>query len=173
LAALNTTAGVVVQTGTDTFTKRTLIGGTGITMTNGDGVSGNPTAAITISTQAQAQAGTDNTTVMTPLRVEEHMVANAIGWGQTWQNVSDSRSANTSYQNTTGKPIMVSISHTSSNVRLQVSTNDSTWVDVGGMNGPSANDAPSTSGIVPNNHYYRLGGGAGTVGTRRVWAELR
>lgn len=55
LAAYNTN-GLVTQTAADTFVGRSVAAGDGIAITNGDGVSGNPTIAVTTASTAEIQA---------------------------------------------------------------------------------------------------------------------
>ncbi|HMA78297.1 MAG TPA: hypothetical protein VKP88_04175, partial [Candidatus Paceibacterota bacterium] len=76
-----------------------------------------------------------------------------------------SRAAWTTYQNTTGQPIMVSIG-VATDGSLQVSTDGTNWVSAGGVNWN--NWYVSIDTIVPDGHYYRLEGGA-----IRRWSELR
>ncbi len=67
--------GFTVRTGAGTFTGRALQGGTGISVTNGDGVAGDPAIAASIASQAQAEAGTNTTTLMTPQRTAQAIAA--------------------------------------------------------------------------------------------------
>lgn len=150
--------------------------------------------AVTFASQAQAEAGTDNATAMTPLRTDQAIAAKrgaangiasldasskvpgaqslAVGVGQTWQTVS--RTTNTSYQNATGRPILVNISvqgRADVSVSPQMSLDNATWV------GPTIISIASGTGasftlVVPPGSYYRLQrGGSGSPDT--YWTELR
>ena len=92
-------------------------------------------------------------------------LASAVGYNQTWQFVS--RAVGTSYQNTTGKPIMVAVVFRPDSAYLQVSTDNSSWVTIANGSGGSG-EWGSGSAIVPNGHYYRV-----TGGSLQSWAELR
>jgi len=146
------------------------------------------------ATQANSawEAGTSTTeTVVSPAKVKaaiDELVVQ-FGDGQTWQSVTGSRAFNTSYRNTTGKPIQVSIyamsddmdtgfPPVSGTIRFQVSTNNSTWVDVAhGFlertgTGSSYKRPYNNNVVVPDTHYYRL---YTTNAERNLysWSELR
>lgn len=121
---------------------------------------------LTIASQVEAEAGVDNTKVMTPLRTEQHMDANALGRSQTWQTLTGSRAGSTSYQNLTGRPIAVAINVGTTTTFFQASSNNVTFINL--AQGQSTG-FQNLGGIIPPNHYYRING----TPTINHWAELR
>lgn len=180
--------------GTTASTARTNLS---VPSTTGDGASG--TWAIDISgnaataTTADNFAGTINVgtqaTGALPIanggsgQTTAAAAANAFGVpgaGQTWASFAASRAINTDYQNTTGRPISVSVALTTvaagaNNPTFYVST---TAPATGGTvvsyftNGTTGT-INVTCGpiIIPNNAYYRVAAAAGT--SIAYWAELR
>ncbi|MDX5370195.1 MAG: hypothetical protein LPL29_12555 [Alphaproteobacteria bacterium] len=150
-----TAAGLALLDDADAAAQRTTLGlGSAAVLTAG--TSANNAVQLDGSARLPAVDGTQ-------------LTGTGIGVGQTWQDVTGSRSAGTSYQNTTGKPIMVAIQANSAAAgkSLEVSSDNSTWIAVGWI---SIGAAPqSAQAIVPNNHYYRATS-ATSIGT---WAELR
>lgn len=90
----------------------------------------------------------------------------AIGVGQTWQDVKTSRAVNTVYTNTTGRPIMVSVTCGSSQRLDPINVSG---LDIGNIVSISTTTIPFTF-VVPNNTTYQCGG-AGDSFTQ--WCELR
>jgi hypothetical protein len=153
-------------------------GGTGATsFTSGALLKGNGTSAVAVASAADIVGQIGATAVQNATTAANGGVTsvngsagavtvNVLGNGQTWQDVSGSRVNGTSYQNTTGRSIMVSLGN-SLNSDVQVSTDGSTWIQVGRE---VAGQTYPNQFIVPNNHYYRT---SSAGGTRFWWSELR
>ena len=91
--------------------------------------------------------------------------------GQTWQNVSGSRGFNTTYTNTTGKPIMVNIAATIINTTLIFAYVSNVQVSADAGTGATSNAPTTISFIVPNGANYLLSNSG--FSAISVWAELR
>jgi hypothetical protein len=121
----------------------------------------------------QATAGTWATAPSTIQGVGGQALAamSSIGYGQTWQ--SPSRSAGTTYYNTTGKPILVSVSG-----RMNALNTNYTYIYVSGVlityafgGGGAGNaffDVPGTVIVPPGASYFVT-----NVGGISFWNELR
>lgn len=102
----------------------------------------------------------------------------AVGVGQTLQDVTASRALATSYQNTTGVPIVIDPRLTTvgaSHVVVETSTNNSTWITARKINhnvGSTYTDCSMGPVIVPTGHYYRCRSVSGS-NTLVTWMEWR
>lgn len=96
-----------------------------------------------------------------------NLPVSGLGVGQTPQTVSRSY-AGTSYQNTTGRPIFISAHDgVRNNARMEVSSNNSTWITTGAGDGGSRSTRVA---LVPNGWYYRYGA---VASTDAFWTEVR
>lgn len=99
----------------------------------------------------------------------------SIGVGQTWQNVTSSRSSGTSYTNSTGRSILVNAfsSRTDSGFQLTAVCDGVTVGYQGGGGGGDARRAGFVSFIVPAGSSYTVTYSGGADGSTLQWAELR
>ena len=140
--------------------------------------SGTQTGLLGVQLEGTWETGTGTTeSLVSPAKVAAsatEVVGNyALGVDQTWQNMTSSRGYNTTYQNTTGRPICVNVTGqpaTGSTIILDVSPNSnmSSSIQLGGQK--DVNGQTSISAIIPNNQYYELS--ANNAGLT-IWAELR
>ncbi len=133
---------------TKVATTRQVATGTGLT--GGGTLASDRTLSADIASEAEARAGAAQGKLMSALRTEQHMLANALGWGQSWAQVS--RIGNTVYDNSSGRPIMVSYHATSSSqCFLSVAAPGNAWV-----NAAVARYGVSASAVVPAGWQYRF-----------------
>jgi hypothetical protein len=145
-------------------------GGTGSSTLSANAVLlGNGTSALqTVAPSTSGNLLTSNGTTWTSAAP-----AGTLGVGQTWQDVTGSRAISTSYTNSTGKPIQVSINARSSTAAfIQASVGGVTLI--GSDNAGSSGPRLYISFIVPNGVAYSFSLSSGSLVSGSLqWAELR
>jgi hypothetical protein len=117
------------------------------------------------STQATAGAWATSPSTLQGAGGNALTTMSSMGYGQTWQDVTGSRTFSTTYYNTTGKPITVAIS-------ASVSVSNINCI-VGGVTlssgQPTSSNIEAQTFIVPPSSSYSIT----YAGTMNIWAELR
>lgn len=113
---------------------------------------------LSFVSKAVAEAGTAEDGSMNPLRTAQAISKRALGVGQTWRSVT--RDANTSYENTTGRPIQLAgrvFSPTATGMTLSISENGSDWLSVvTGLTQGSFHAVAFSGVVVPAGHFYQI-----------------
>ena len=122
-----------------------------------------------VASAATATAGTNTTQLATTAFAKTVAESNAIGVGQTWQNVTASRVLSTTYTNSSGKPIMIAFKAAYNATSALTSLTIGSEVIESNYIGPTLNNGDTVYGIVPNNTTYSISSSKG-IGK---WMELR
>jgi hypothetical protein len=146
--------------GTITLDAPAVAGTTVLTLpaTTGNIVTDSATQTLTNKTLTAPNLGTPSALVGTNITGTANAFNAGIGVNQTWQDVTGSRSASTTYTNSTGKPIQLSVKNT-----------NAVTITVNGLAlGFLSSAAGSTmNAIIPNGGTYSY------TGTITSWFELR
>jgi hypothetical protein len=149
-------------------------GGTGASTLSANAVLlGNGTSALqTVAPSTSGNVLTSDGTTWTSA------AATSIGVGQTWQSVIGSRSTGTTYTNSTGRPIMVSVSCSSTSASggvfgFQINGTRVAWQ--GAAQNASIDSRSNITIIIPNGVTYLVESGSVSNGGIAVglWYELR
>ena len=129
------------------------------------GASANTVGIVFTATGVGSGTGTATTNKW----ISSQAPSSGIGNGQTWQNVTGSRSGNVNYTNSTGKPIQVMITTykvgSSAPTTFFVDSVSIGYADAAGTN--DVGNFTTTSFIVPDSSTYQA------AGDFQQWAELR
>lgn len=144
--------------------------------TGGGDLTANRTITVTKATASEAITGTRDDVALTPLAakaaLDDRVAAlPVLGVGQSWVDVTASRTWGVTYTNATGRPIMVSIQghfYTNPSMSAEVSADGTTWVTLAFLDSTEFSRVEHTflSFVVPPGHKYRVTGAS-------RWAELR
>lgn len=129
--------------------------------TGGGALTADQAINVPKASQAQAEAGTDDATAMTPLRTAQAIAAQAYGIGinQTYQSVT--RVSGTDYQNTLSRTITLVVTFNGRNGQVRVGPSTAAYLHVSGntsMLSGDSNSRPVHTIPIPPGHYYRITG---------------
>lgn len=124
------------------------------------------------STQATAGTWVSAPTLIQGYGGQAMAAMQSLGFGQTWQNVSGSRALNTTYYNTTGRPILVTLNSTLVQNPGFTFTVNGAAVQAMGINQPGgATASPSQTCLIPPGASYSVS--IYSNGAVASWYELR
>jgi hypothetical protein len=145
-------------------------GGTGATTATGTGA----IVLDTSPTLVTPNLGTPSTLVGTNITGTSNALNAGLGVNQTWQDVTSSRIVGTTYTNSTGKPIFISVTSNAS-----ASTNNNILVinsvnvaQIGLISGSNLNVRGNFYSIIPNGSTYAVTGWS-NGSPLQYWFELR